>query len=122
MHKELIDSFSTKDELISYAESIGITTLVKRRSLSNLKNDLTIKINQSMVEAITESEESTIKVVSGEENLVTVLIKREVHCVLPFSALDQFCRDNDLQYNSVLESIDKTWIKVKGFSFKKGAY
>lgn len=83
MHKELIDSFSTKDELISYAESIGITTLVKRRSLSNLKNDLTIKINQSMVEAITESEESTIKVVSGEENLVTVLIKREVHCVLP---------------------------------------
>lgn len=119
MDNEYLNALSTKDQVLDYANILGITTLVKSRSLKNLKSDLQTKFHESLAEVVDAINSISTKPIEGE-NVVSVIKNYEVIQVVPVSALEQYCKSINVPYVSVETIIGKTWLNVHGYSFKEG--
>lgn len=111
-----LEHFSTKDDLITYAESLGITNLKKNKSLANLKKDLTSELMNQTITQVAETKTTTIQ---GEDTIL-VLKGSELIIELPVSELEKYCTDElHIHYRNVTPIINKTWVNVHGYSFKE---
>lgn len=119
MDKEYLNALSTKDEVLDYANTLGITTLVKSRSLKNLKSDLQIKFHQSLADVVDAVNSVSTKPIEGED-VVSVIKNYEVIQVVPVSALEQYCKTIGIPAEAAQSIIGKTWLNVHGYSFKEG--
>lgn len=116
-----IEQFSTKEEVLQYAETLGIT-LKKHKSIDNLKKDLLQEIDKQLTLSTSEVEDVVLTTIEGEDT-ITVYHNRVEVTVLQVSQLEQYCKDTiKVLYSDVLQAVDKPWVNVHGYSFKENKH
>lgn len=140
LNKEHLESLSTKEEVIAYAEDLGITSLVKQRGLSKLKADVVLKYNSlesTSVDALPDAipsveeaaliaelvgesdkqEEITKAVVQGGAS-IQIKLNGVEHANIALAAIEKWCLENHLPISTVKHIVDKPWLNHNGYSFK----
>lgn len=123
--QDYLDKLETKEEVIEYAASFGVTGLIKKRKLETLKKDVREALDipaPSLFEAL---EHEVVKGVAEElaptadgEN-VTVKLKGEVVATFPIAALESWCITTDVDYRAVKGMVGLTHLHHNFYTFHK---
>lgn len=125
--KEQLEAMTTKEAIIEYAESFGITKLKKQRSVSNLKQDFVIAFNQLTPSKMEETaySYSDIIVAAGDDTAPVygidniAITKDGVEQIIAAGSLEDWCKEHRISYEIAKDLTIRTWLNIYGYSFKK---
>lgn len=140
LDKEHLESLSTKDGVIDYAEELGITGLVKQRGLSKLKGDVIAKYNskdstsvdklpdaipeisdkellEMLVEETDKQDVATKTVIDGAPSVQIKLDGKDYENI-SLASLEKWCEERHIPFSTAKHILDKSWLNHNGFSFK----
>jgi len=118
MDKDLIESFSTKDEVLQYGKSIGIE-LNSKKSLKNLKQDIQTEFTKQLISTIDTVDDLVLSTIEGDEETIRVYKDGVLVDVIPSAGLIKYCEDKGFPHSSVLQCIDNISTTLYGHEFKK---